>query len=55
MPLVTSNVDCTNGEQLRFATMALTGDGHVDFVMTDGCDLQGVGEERWISHATVCE
>ena len=41
---------CTNDETLRLTTMDITGDGHVDVVITDGCDAAGVGTERWIVH-----
>jgi|GEM_PF-1787436 len=41
---------CENDEDFRFVLMDLTGDGRVDYVITDGCDAQGVGSERWIVH-----
>ncbi|MBV1861016.1 MAG: hypothetical protein KUG77_21545, partial [Nannocystaceae bacterium] len=52
---VADNWSCTNGEQLRYTTMDLDADGLLDVVLTDGCDTQGVGTERWILHAAVCE
>ena len=55
MQLVGDNWGCTNEEQLRYSTMDLDGDGLLDIVLTDGCDADGVGTERWISHPAVCE
>ncbi len=46
---------CTNEEQFRYLPMDLTGDGLIDFVLTDGCDANGVGADRWIQHSGMCE
>jgi hypothetical protein len=46
---------CTNGRSFRYTTMDLTGDGQLDFVITDGCDVGGVGADRWVTHLGLCE
>ena len=46
---------CENEQVFRYSTMDLTGDGQLDFVITDGCDAGGVGVQRWIAHAGECE
>ena len=50
MEVVANNWPCTNDEDFRYITTDLTGDGRVDFVITDGCDATGVGVDRWIVH-----
>ena len=50
MRVVADNLGCTNGQSFRYTLLDLTGDGRVDFVITDGCDANGVGAERWIVH-----
>ena len=44
------NWGCENDQSFRYTTMDLTGDGQLDFVITDGCDAGGVGAQRWILH-----
>ncbi|MFN3183060.1 MAG: hypothetical protein ACE37F_13760 [Nannocystaceae bacterium] len=50
MQVLADTWTCNNDEDFRFTTTDITGDGVVDFVITDGCDAQGVGVERWIVH-----
>ena len=43
-----SNFGCANAdEDLTFALTDLTGDGRADLVVTDACDLAGVGTSEW--------
>ncbi len=39
---------CTNGESYRQQVFDVTGDGIIDVLVTDACDVDGVGDERWL-------
>ncbi|MFV8753499.1 hypothetical protein ACNOYE_23350 [Nannocystaceae bacterium ST9] len=41
---------CDNGETFRFQLLDMTGDGAVDFLVTDACDATGVGASNWLVH-----
>jgi hypothetical protein len=40
---------CGEG-QLRYQLLDMTGDGAVDFLVTDACDATGVGASHWLVH-----
>lgn len=42
---------CTNGEMLRYQLLDMTGDGAVDFLVTDSCDASGAGTTHWEVYA----
>ncbi|NJK31144.1 MAG: trypsin-like serine protease [Deltaproteobacteria bacterium] len=39
-----------NGGQYRYQLLDMTGDGAVDFLITDACDEFGVGATNWLVH-----
>ncbi|MCB9742328.1 MAG: VCBS repeat-containing protein [Alphaproteobacteria bacterium] len=41
-----SSSECARGD-FRASVFELTGDGKPDLVVTDNCDVQGVGDDRW--------
>lgn len=40
---------CGDG-QLRYQLLDMTGDGAIDFLVTDACDSTGVGADNWLVH-----
>jgi hypothetical protein len=41
---------CPNNEMFRYQLIDMTGDGAVDFLVTDACDATGVGADNWLVH-----
>ncbi|MEZ4452530.1 MAG: hypothetical protein R3B09_23905 [Nannocystaceae bacterium] len=42
-----SSTGCLNGEELTFSLLDLVGDRRPDLVVTDNCDVAGVGTSAW--------
>ncbi|MFV8753500.1 hypothetical protein ACNOYE_23355 [Nannocystaceae bacterium ST9] len=38
---------CNDGQTFRYQVLDMTGDGAVDFLLTDSCDAAGVGTTHW--------
>ena len=52
---VSNTWSCDGEEQFRYTVSELDGEGLVDLVITDGCDAEGVGAERWFLHTGTCD
>ena len=46
---------CGNGIHYRYMLMDLSGDGAVDYLLTDSCDAEGVGTTTWHVHENTGE
>ena len=45
---------CTNDQTLRYTTVDLDGEGHLDLVVTDACDADGAGTSAWLLFPGTC-
>lgn len=45
-----NSFSCEGSNQFRYQLLEMTGDGAVDFVVTDACDAMGVGVTNWLVH-----
>ena len=51
LPRLGGSVYCANPEdEMEFTTTDITGDGTPDLLITQACDADGVGTQRWIVH-----